>query len=142
MKLPIIVLAAAVLCASCSILCNKKPDLKNTRWSGGYEEFIADVGTGTVSYTLEFGSAGNYKLATEHVIPSHPATYVNPDGTIDRIPGHTSAYTSEGTWRMNGNVVTLTDKEGVTHTLNYIQGLLESDDFSYQHLVFKPEEKK
>lgn len=142
MKLPIIVIAAALVCASCSILCNRKPNLKDTRWTGGFEEFIADVGTGTASYTLEFGSAGKYTLESKHVIPSHPATYVNPDGTIDRIPGHTSGHTSEGTWRVSGNTVTLTDKEGATYTLHYLSGLLESDDLSYQHLVFKQEEKK
>ena len=141
MKLHIILLTAAILCTSATAMC-KKPNLKNTRWSSEYMEFVADAGNATVTITLDFVSAKEFEMKTVSVMPSYPASYVNPDGTIDRLPGFSREYTVKGTYSVNKNVVKLTSESAETYTLNYVSGKLETDNLTYQHLEFTREEKK
>ena len=107
------VLAAALLAvSSCSILCKKKATLRGTAWVAEDLEFVADVGTATLTYRLVFSSDKEFTMATEFYMPAHPATYVNPDGTIDRIDASSSRYESSGTYRYNGKTLTLTLSDG------------------------------
>ena len=83
-----------------------------SRWSGGYEEFVADVGTATVTMVLEFTSGKDFMLSEEYSMPAHPATYVNPDGSIDMIPGRGFRSEYKGTYRDRGRVLVLSMEDG------------------------------
>lgn len=108
-------LAALLVCSvSCSILCKKKASLQDTEWKAQHDEFVADVGTANLVFTLAFPSAKDFTLTEEFIMPAHPATYVNPDGTIDRIPGSRSESVSSGTYRYDGKTLTLTQSDGAT----------------------------
>jgi len=132
----ILLLSLALVFTACSTLCSQKSRLANTRWTCSVEEFVADVGTATTTYTLEFTSAKTFALESEHVLPAHPATYVNADGTIDRIPGATSQYVRRGTYKAKKGTVVLSEEDGTVYTLRLVQDRLESDDLSYSPLVF------
>ena len=75
-------------------------------------------------------------------MPSYPATYVNPDGTIDTHPGFTREYTSQGTYEVKGDEILLKQADGTVHTLRLIANRLESDDLSFQKLVFEKKERE
>ena len=136
MKLHIILLTAAILCTSATAMCAKKPHLKKTRWASEFKEFVADAGTATGTVTLDFVSAKEFEMKTVTEMPSHPAMYMNPDGTVDRIPGFTSEYIVKGTYSVKGMVVTLSGEKGESYTLLYVSGKLESGNISYQPLEF------
>ena len=103
--------AALFLLSSCSVMCHKKTTLRDTQWIAGYNEFVADVGTADVVLTLQFTSGKDFTLTEEFVMPSHPATYVNPDGSVDKIPGHTSRSSSSGTYRDAVKTIVLTRQD-------------------------------
>ena len=106
--------AAAILLvlALCMVQCVGRTDLRGSRWTGGYEEFVADVGTATVTMVLEFTSGKDFKLSEEYSMPAHPATYVNPDGSIDMIPGRGFRSEYKGTYRGRGRVLVLLMEDG------------------------------
>ena len=137
-----LVLAVAIACASCSVMCNRTPNLNNTRWSSKFEEFVADVGTETITLTLEFISAKEFRLETESVMPPHPATYMNADGSVDVLPGRTAKYSSQGTYSFRKGVVTLTYEDGRTATLRYDSDRLVSDNFYYRPLIFSRDDNR
>ena len=137
-----ILLAVAVLCMSCCALRNKKSDYANTEWVCVYEMFVADAGTETVTVTLSFDAANGFTLEEKSVMPSYPATYVNPDGTIDTLPGFTREYTRQGTYTQKGTDLLLTTEDGTLHTLHILPDRLESDDLSFQKLVFEKKDRE
>ena len=137
MKHVLLLLAGVVMCASCCILRNKKPDYAQTEWICVSEMFVADAGTETTTATLSFDAKNGFTLEEKSVMPSHPASYVNPDGTIDVLPGFTREYTRQGTYEVKGDEIILKQADGTVHTLRLVAGQLESDDLSYQKLVFK-----
>ena len=141
MKFHSLVILLVIFCTSCSVMCTRQNKLKNTRWTCDYQEFVADVGNESVTVTLRFVSDREYVLETVGVTPSHPAMYMNPDGTVDTLPGHTWQYTSQGTYTVKKNEIVLTDKEGGVHTLQYVADILKSDDLSYRPLVFTREKE-
>ena len=102
----------------------KKPVFKNTRWICEHQMMIYDVGTMTETYTLEFTSAKDCTFTHKWVIPAHPATYVNEDGTVDLIPASGNEETSRGTWRYRRGDLTLRLEDGSERTLHYMDGRL------------------
>ena len=110
--------AAAVLALfpSCSIM--KKCSLKDTAWIGEYQMFVADVGTQTSTVDLRFVSSKEFEMTTRSEMPPHPAMYMNPDGTVDTLPGFTSEWEERGTYTIKNNTVTLTVTDGPTYILH------------------------
>ena len=70
-------------------------------------------------------------------MPSYPAPVVNPDGTIDTLPGFSREYTRKGTYQVKGDEILLKQDDGTFHTLRLIDGRLESRDFGLQNRVFE-----
>ena len=134
-----ITLMAALLfsLSSCSVMCNKKTALQGTRWVAEFQDLIFDVGTATGVLSLEFISGKDFTLTETYSVPDHSATYVNPDGTIDRIPGHTSRSTSSGTYRYKGNTLTLTSPESPTLVLTRQGDTFVGEYYSTKELVFR-----
>ena len=97
----------------------KNPVLKNTSWAAVQEVFVADVGTMTITHTLAFVSDKDVVIKEVTVMPSHPAMYVNPDGTIDRIEGWTNEREKKGTYTFKRNTLIVTDEEGSTEEYTY-----------------------
>ena len=141
MKHSLLLFAVVVASVSCCVLHNRKADFANTRWTCVLEEFVADAGTETTTVTLGFDAANGFTLEEKSVMPSHPAMYVNPDGTIDTIPGFTREYTRRGTFEVKGNDLILTTEDGTVHKLHILPDRLVSDDLSYQKLMFEKAEK-
>lgn len=135
-----ILAALLVSTASCSILCRKKANLRDTAWVAKEQEFVADVGTATMTYRLVFSSEKEFTMATEFVMPSHPATYVNPDGTIDRIEGSTSRHESSGTYTYNGKALTLTLSDGSLMALTRDEDSFVTETGFGEKLVFTKED--
>ena len=138
MKRYLLLFAVAVLCMSCCALRHKNPAFANTEWVCVYEEFVADAGTETTTATLIFDAMKGFTLEEKSVMPSYPATYVNPDGTIDTLPGFSREFTRQGTYEVKGNEIVLKLSDGTVHVLHLVSDRLESDDLSYQKLVFQP----
>lgn len=136
MKRSLLLFACAMLCMSCCVLRNMRSGYANTVWSGVYKIFLADAGTETVTVTLCFG-ATKYTMEEKSVMPSYPAPVVNPDGTIDTIPGFTRENTRKGTYQVKGDEILLKQDDGTFHTLHLIDGRLESRDFGLQNRVFE-----
>ena len=136
MKRSLLLFACAVLCMSCCVLRNMRSGYANTVWSGVYKIFLADAGTETVTVTLCFG-ATKYTMEEKSVMPSYPAPVVNPDGTIDTLPGFSREYTRKGTYQVKGDEILLKQDDGTVHTLRLIDGRLESRDFGLQNRVFE-----
>ena len=100
-------LVLIVLCFSSFTAMCKNPVLKNTSWVAVQEMFVADVGTMTITHTLEFVSDKDVVIREVTVMPSHPAMYVNPDGTIDTIQGWTNEREEKGTYSYKRGILTI-----------------------------------
>lgn len=86
--------------------------LAGTQWQFVEKIFVADAGTMTITHTLSFTSDKEVTLTVESHMPSYPATYVNPDGTIDRIPGSHSVSEQKGTWTLRRKYLIITFEDG------------------------------
>jgi len=107
----------------------KKPVLKNTKWVCVKEMFVADVGTSTETYTLEFTSAKECTYTMSWYTPAHPAMYVNPDGTIDTYPARSSEQVSKGTWTYKRGKLTVTLEDGSAKVFTYKDGKLFGEPY-------------
>lgn len=134
----LLIFAALVYTAACSPM-SKKNIFKDTRWKSEYELFVADAGTETITLTLKFVSAKEFILETKGFMPSHPATYMNADGTVPVEPERSYEYTEQGTYSVARNQVVLTEDNGTVHTLHYAADLLQSPDLFVQPIVFSRE---
>ena len=114
----------ALFFSSCANMSAKKPALKNTRWVCVQQMFVADAGTMTETYTLTFTSGKDCLWKQEWVLPAHPAMYMNPDGTVDRIPESRSESVSQATWKFSRNTITLQFEDGTRKTFLYEKGRL------------------
>lgn len=94
------------------IAMGKNPVLKNSKWKAVQEEFVADAGTMTITYTLEFLSGKEVRVYEESYLPAHPAMYMNPDGTVDRMPARSSEHSESGTYTYRRGVLTITTEDG------------------------------
>ena len=126
MKLFLLVLSLAVLTLSCASMQAKKPVFKNTRWVCVQQTFVADAGTATDTYTIDFISDKECLWKSKWVLPSHPAMYMNADGTVDTIPGSSSETVSRATWSYSrkSQKLTLQFEDGSTTVLQYRDGHL------------------
>ena len=113
----VFVLAVLLLSSSSFSAMCKNPVLKNTRWKAVREMFVADAGTMTITHTLEFGRGKDVVLKEESFLPSHPAMYMNPDGTVDRIPASSSERSETGTYRFRRGILAIMTEDG--HTQEY-----------------------
>ena len=119
--------AIALFFTSCGSMDAKKPVLKNTKWVCIQKMFVADAGTSTETFTIEFTSAKECTYTMSWFLPSHPAMYVNPDGTIDTVPASHSESVEKGTWAYRRGKVTLTMEDGGTKVFSYKDDKLISD---------------
>ena len=108
-------------------MCNRKVALKGTVWTTEQSMFVADVGNETITITLSFPTGNEYTMHTLCVTPSHPAMYMNPDGTVDRIPGTRTEFTENGTYTFKKGKLVLNSSEGSTKELDYEGGVLHSN---------------
>ena len=113
--LHVFVLIVFILSSSLSAM-GKNPVLKNTKWTAVEEMFVADAGTMTITHTLEFISKKDVRIHELSQMPSYPAMYMNPDGTVDRIPGFTTERSETGTYRYRRGVLTITTENGLELT--------------------------
>lgn len=127
----------SLLC-SCSIMCSKKTSFKDSTWVAEYQEFIADVGNADVTVTLQFKPGKNFVMTTESETPAHPAMFVNPDGSIDTLPGFSINFDEKGTYTFDKNVLTLNREEGSPIVLQWDGGTLTGKDYFGRNLVFRP----
>ena len=114
----IVVLIALLISSSLSAM-SKNPVLKNTKWTAVQEEFVADAGTMTITYTLEFISDKEVRVHEKSVLPPYPAMYMNPDGTVDTMPGHSSERSETGTYSYRRGKLTITTEKGVKQEYTY-----------------------
>ena len=114
--------AAAFLIPSCSMIQAKKPVLKNTRWVCVQKMFVADAGTMTETFTLDFTSDKECVWKDAWVLPAHPAMYVNPDGTVDTVPARGSETVLRAEWRFHRNRLTLQFEDGSSKVFLYSDG--------------------
>ncbi|NLZ20324.1 MAG: hypothetical protein GXY24_08735 [Bacteroidales bacterium] len=98
--------------SSMTAMC-KTPVLKNTRWTAVQKLFVADAGTMTITYTLEFISDKDVRIREESHMPSYPASYMNADGTVDTIPGHSSETVEAGTYHFRRGKLTVTMEDSL-----------------------------
>lgn len=108
----------------------KKPNFKNTRWVCERKEFVADAGTMTETYSLEFsGKECTYRMRWD--LPAHPAMYVREDGTIETIPASFNESEKKGTWSYRRGKLTVTFEDGETAVFLYEHDMLigDSDGF-------------
>ena len=104
-------LVCLLMLTSLPVYC-RKPVLKKTRWTALQEMFVADAGTMTITYTLDFISKKEVLIKEESYLPAHPAMYMNPDGTVDRIPARSSESEETGTYRVRRGRLTITTEDG------------------------------
>ena len=123
-KVITIIAFAFVLLMVSMDLSAKRPVFKNTKWACVEEMFVADAGTGTDTTTLEFGPGKEIVIRRAWYLPAHSAMYVNPDGTIDKIPAMSNESTSQGTWKYRRGKLTVTLEDGSTEEFSYVEGTL------------------
>ena len=70
---------------------SKKPKLKGTKWQYVEKMFVADAGTETTTYTLDFTTAKDVVLTRRSYMPPHPAMYMNENGEVPTQPGWESS---------------------------------------------------
>ena len=106
----------------------KKPAFRNSVWVSEQQSFVADVGTMTETFRLEFGPGKEVVVRESWSLPAHPATYVNPDGTVDMLPGRSSESSSAGRWRYCFGKLTVTLEDGSKNVYHYRDGTLVQTD--------------
>lgn len=116
-----LIATAVFICSSFTVMpCkSKQPVLKGTTWTSIQKMFVADAGTMTITTMLEFTSKKDVTIRQKHVMPSHPAMYMNADGTVDRIPGYENEFSEAGTYTFKKDILTITKEGGNTTTLLY-----------------------
>jgi len=100
------------LLSSITTMC-KTPVLKNTQWTGVQELFVADAGTMTITYTLDFVSDKDVRIKEVNYMPSYPATYMNADGTVDTFPARTTERSETGTYLLRRGKLTIKTEDGL-----------------------------
>jgi hypothetical protein len=91
----------------------KNPVMKGTKWTATQEMFVADAGTMTIIHTLEFISDKDVEVHQRGSMPPYPAMRMNPDGTVDRMPGSSFEYDEPSTYDFrDGKLILTRKKEG------------------------------
>ena len=117
LALLILIMLALPMTGAC---ISKKPKVSGTKWSCKQEYFVADAGTLTVIKTIHFVDNKKVKVVSSSSMPSHPATYVLPDGTVPIIEGHSSKTEENGTYKVKGSKIIL-EIEGKTTEISYMK---------------------
>ena len=104
--------------SSCSFMF-AKPALKGTTWKAVQEMFVADAGTMTINHTLVFISAREVVVKYSSYLPSYPAMYMNPDGTIDTMPGMSNETEETCGYTFKHGILAVTRKSGGQEILHY-----------------------
>ncbi|MBQ9660785.1 MAG: hypothetical protein IJV37_05920 [Bacteroidales bacterium] len=117
----------------------KNPVLKGTRWTAVQEMFVADAGTMTITHTLEFTSDKEVLVGYSSYMPAHPAMYMNPDGTVDTIPAHSSENTEAATYVYRRGKLTITSADGLSSEYVFQKdGTFVREEPWGEKLVFSP----
>ena len=98
-------------------------------WISEHDMFVADVGTEKITMTLSFPTGKEFKMETRSEMPSHPATYMNPDGQVDIIPGRTTEFVRTGTYTRKKGKVVLQETDGPVQELLLEGNVLRADGF-------------
>ena len=105
-------LVLIVMLFSCFSAMGKKPVLKNTTWTAVQKMFVADAGTMTITHTLEFGPGKDVRIREVGVMPSYPAMRMNPDGSVDMMPGWTNEREENGKYKVGKGMLTVKLESG------------------------------
>ena len=118
----------------------KKLKLKGTKWQYVEKMFVADAGTETTTYTLEFTTDKDVVKTRKTYMPPHPAMYMDANGQVPTQPGWESSSTKKGTYRVKRNVVSVTLEDGFTEMYDYKDGNLVSwrKSLSGENMTFSP----
>ena len=118
----------------------KKLKLKGTKWQYVEKMFVADAGTETTTYTLEFITDKDVVKTRRTYMPPHPAMYMDANGEVPTQPGWESSSTKKGTYRVKRNVVSVTLEDGFTEMYDYKDGNLVSwrRSLSNENMIFSP----
>ena len=116
----------------------KKLKLKGTKWQCVEKLFVADAGTETITYTLEFVTDKNVVKTRRAHMPPYPAMYMNEDGVVPTEPGWDSSSSDKGTYRIKRDLLTITYEDGSTELYDYRDGKLVSwrKNLSGEKMVF------
>ena len=117
-----------------------RPVFTNTVWQDERQEFVADAGNMKVTTTLEFTSGKDVVVRFSSYMPPYPATYVNPDGTIDTNPGWSSQREKKGTYKYRRGKLTITFEDGEpAMELSYKNNTLISKyELTGEEMIFIP----
>ena len=126
-KLVFVLSIVLFLVSSCSIMC-KNPVLKGTKWTAVQEMFVADAGTLTIHHSLEFTSDKDVLVGFSSYMPAHPAMYMNPDGSVDTLPAHSSEDIRPATYEYKNGKLTITVEDGSTTEYVY-----QEEDRTFVH---------
>ena len=118
----------------------KKLKLKGTKWQYVEKMFVADAGTETTTYTLEFTTDKDVVKTRRTYMPPHPAMYMDANGEVPTQPGWESSSTKKGTYRVKRNTVTVTLEDGHTDIYDFTDGNLVSwrKSLSGENMTFSP----
>ena len=118
----------------------KKLKLKGTKWQYVEKMFVADAGTETTTYTLEFTTDKDVVKTRKTYMPPHPAMYMDANGEVPTQPGWESSSSEKGTYRVKRNVVSVTLEDGFTEMYDYKDGNLVSwrKSLSGENMTFSP----
>lgn len=117
-KRSVVILMAVLYLAATSfvVLSQKKPKLAGTSWEAKSSTQMLDGPKVTMKKVLFFKDKKNIEVINETHHSSYSAMRMNPDGTVDRIPAHSSTYSKVGTYKVKKNKVIIT-VDGETTTL-------------------------
>ena len=127
MKKGLLIASALLLVAAGLIFMSmdrKKPKLKGTVWQYVEKMFVADAGTQTNTYILEFKTDKDVEYKIGYHMPPFPKMYMNPDGTVDRDPGWSSDNTYPGTYKFKKGMLFITFQDMPDMILDYRDGKL------------------
>ena len=120
-------LGIMILFSHCAMA--KKPVLKNTTWTAIQEIFVADAGTMTSTHSLVFGPANDVRIVEKTVMPSYPAMYVNPDGSIDTIQGWSNEQEKAGKYTFGKDKLTvILDEDGKSVEFQWKNGAFTREE--------------
>ena len=138
--LHVVVLIILFIGSACSVMAGK-PVLKNSTWTAVQKMFVADAGTMTITHTLEFLSGKEVRIHEKSHLPSHPAMYMNPDGTVDRIPASSSERSEAGTYSYRRGRLTVTTEDGLQTVYTFLGGNFVREEPGGETLVFSQDKQ-
>ena len=139
-RLLIVLLLVMGACMVFMSMDGKKLKLKGTKWQYVEKMFVADAGTETTTYTLEFTTDKDVVKTRRTYMPPHPAMYMDANGQVPTQPGWESSSSKKGTYRVKRNVVSVTLEDGFTEMYDYKDGNLVSwrKSLDGENMTFSP----